>query len=83
MPPPDDMESRTDLSKVSAFGSFRLTDTDLLIWVSKSTRKIFTVPELPPMLCLRVLNTDVSESFAALTEASLILPELSTMNAML
>ncbi|MMZ70527.1 hypothetical protein D1872_335890 [compost metagenome] len=61
----------------------RFTDTDLLTWVSKSTRKMFTVPELLPRLCLRVLNTDVSEFLAELIDEELILPELSTMKAIL
>ncbi|MNF15158.1 hypothetical protein D3C80_2176490 [compost metagenome] len=60
-----------------------MTETVLFTWLSKSARKIFTVPELLPRLCLRVLNTEVSEALAASMDESLMLPELSTMKAML
>ncbi|MNH32099.1 hypothetical protein D3C79_925180 [compost metagenome] len=64
--------------------SFRFTVTFLLTWVSKSTKKMFTVPEeSEPRLAFSVWNTDASWALAVATDWSLILPELSTMKAML
>ncbi|MNH29161.1 hypothetical protein D3C79_893740 [compost metagenome] len=68
----------------SASVSARLTATFLFTWVSKSAMKIFTVPEVSePRLAFSVWNTAANCALAALTDWVLILPELSTMKAML
>ncbi|MNP70148.1 hypothetical protein D3C76_1663400 [compost metagenome] len=60
-----------------------MTVTVVFTVSSKVARKMLTVPEVfAPRLCLRVLNIRLSEFFAAWIEVS-ILPEVSTMNAML
>ncbi|MCY1410273.1 hypothetical protein D9M71_256390 [compost metagenome] len=69
---------------LKASGSARFTATFLFTWVSKSTRKMFTVPEVSePRLALSVLNTEANCVLASAIDLSLILPELSTMKAML
>jgi len=72
------------LSSVCRPASLRVTETVLLTWVAKSTSRIFTVPDCEPLtLAARVLNTDSSELFAAFTPEEPMLPEVSTMKAML
>ncbi|MNN79663.1 hypothetical protein D3C81_1963260 [compost metagenome] len=64
--------------------SARLTTTFLLTCVSKSTKKMLTVPEVSePKLAFSVAKTDASCDLAAAIDSSVILPELSTMKAML
>ncbi|MNJ81738.1 hypothetical protein D3C77_806960 [compost metagenome] len=61
----------------------RLTETVLFTWVEKSTSRMFTVPDCAPLTLLAsVSNTDFSALRAAST-ALPMLPEVSTMNAML
>ncbi|MNN52481.1 hypothetical protein D3C81_1671830 [compost metagenome] len=72
------------LNRVFRPASLRVTDTLLLTWLAKSTSRMFTVPDCEPLtLAAKVLNTDSSDFFAASTPEEPMLPEVSTMKAML
>ncbi|MOA11825.1 hypothetical protein D3C78_1317820 [compost metagenome] len=78
------MLSRIACNWLRAFVSLRFTLTDLLARVSKSTRKMFTLPApSEPALLLRLAKTWASWSLMVSMALVPILPELSTMKAIL
>ncbi|MNQ93733.1 hypothetical protein D3C85_1092150 [compost metagenome] len=77
------MLSRIACNLVNASESLRLTLTDLLANVSKSTRKILTLPAPAiPAEFMRLVNTWDSWVRMVAMASLPILPELSTIKAM-